>query len=265
MLRTAAYPSAIQWLADHVELANRAGECVNEAIYRLYGAGAVNPDAAEQAYQWLFKHFPDAYSLTIATTNYDPSATIACARIFGEEPLDGFSAPTYGSTPVFDTEAVVGQVFSDRRVPTILHLHGAVSWYRQPDGGIIKGYLDAPFNPDSGVPVFLPPDPSKNYLNDARVQALWRAFRRALREADCLVVIGHNMADKPLVDSIAEFAGGKPLAILKRSPELQVTNLRERGVDAAVGIRLAFDPSVLSSPNAELERFVGDVRGRGVP
>ncbi len=112
-----------------------------------------------------------------------------------------------------------------------LHLHGAVGWYVE-DGRIVVEAGDRPFD-DRRIPAVLYPDPDKD-PNDATgwgAHAVWEVLRGALSDATHVLVLGHSLNDRPLVEALAECAevrAGAPKFGICHLPTEPVESLTSR-------------------------------------
>jgi hypothetical protein len=172
---------------------------INETLFRLFGAGRIDDDAAVSAYAKLLKVVGHPNDLTVITTNYDPAAEIALLGL-GRVPDTGFTRPP-GRAPVLDPAGVVERSRGDDDAVAVLHLHGAVGWYED-DGVVHEQHQDQDYNATLGRPVVLYPDPDKDPTRDAVVQSLWHEFDVALEEATHVIVLGHSLHDRALVDKL---------------------------------------------------------------
>ncbi len=190
---------------------------VNTSLFDEFGLGRIDEPAAVTAYRNLFTALhaaPDGGSTQLfsVTTNYDRSGEVAIGGI-------GYRPDTGSRGPIGRTQRLeVGQLEAWGPSDTVphLHLHGAVGWYRENDGAIRIDPADQPFD-DRRQPAVLYPDPEKDPLGEAelQLQALWRVFRSALDGATHVLVLGHSLHDRPLLDAVgaAMIQPGKRLAL----------------------------------------------------
>jgi hypothetical protein len=189
-----------QWRARMTSRLQQFDTALNETLYDSFAANLISPDKAQRAYGALLDSLELDDSLVIATTNYDLAAEIAVGELYNHDPRDGFRKVPYRS-PELDPEGLVDwALLSDAGVP-VLHLHGAVGWYLREDGTIAQELADRQYNPTLGVPAILPPDPNKDPMNDATVQAIWQEFTKAVQEATHILVLGHSLHDNPIVQA----------------------------------------------------------------
>jgi len=149
-----------------------------------------------------------------ATTNYDVSIEVGL-RGAGFNPHDGFAQVGWES-PVLSLDDLIDWDNAHASREPVLHLHGAVGWYRQSDGRIVRQFPDQPYNPTLGSPVVLPPDPNKDPVSDSSVALIWDRFRAALRGATHILVVGHSLNDTPLVNVLREASANAHLAVTHR-------------------------------------------------
>jgi len=196
--------NAQAWLARARQSGERCRGALHQTLYRLFGANAVDRDRAASAYQLLLgalfarNSVGEDESVVFATTNYDPSIELALSSLgyqfnVGRE-TDGITTPQL-------RPAGLAKRASANFFP-VLHLHGAVGWYRHNGRVEIHG-ADQEYNPSLGEePALLLPDPEKDPARDAGVAALWNEFDEALKAATHVLVAGHSLNDKPLVDAV---------------------------------------------------------------
>jgi hypothetical protein len=102
----------------------------------------------------------------------------------------------------------------------VIHLHGAVGWYRQEDGDVFEHHQDQAYNETLGVPLVLYPDPAKDPTSDAVVDALWREFDKALDGATHVLILGHSLHDPALVERLRHLNPAKTrLAVCAHASE----------------------------------------------
>jgi hypothetical protein len=208
---------------------------VNATLYEQFGLGRVDDERAVAAYQALLRHFGKS-ELAIATTNYDRSAERALDAL-GRHVTTGFP-PSAQRTPRLRPAGMA----SDRNSGTpVIHLHGAVGWYER-DGNIEDHYGDQPYNPSLGTPAVLYPDPDKDPTSSAYVSLLWTEFRAAMDQADVVLVIGHSLHDRALVDELKRVRGKKPLGVTYFADE------EDERISALIGdaipIQMDFGPEI---------------------
>ena len=209
-LRTGNHPAGsnndqvTEWLRRARETGDRCRNALLETLYRLFSARAVDRDRAASAYQKLIGALFGRHSIgegewiVFATTNYDPSIELALKDLnygfhLGVE-ADGIT------TPILNPTGLAKRARSD--FYPVLHLHGAVGWYRRNGRVEVQG-SDQLYNPSLGEePALLLPDPAKDPDKAAGVQALWREFEEALRGASHVLVAGHSLHDRHLIDAV---------------------------------------------------------------
>jgi hypothetical protein len=171
---------------------------LHETLYDSFGSSAVSVESARAAYQQLIQALGgNNQRYIVATTNYDVTVDIAF-RELGFSVNDGFP-PSGLLRPRFDPRGLGSWERLGADDVSVLHLHGAVGWYRKRDNSIARYATDDPYNNTLGTPVILPPDRDKDPLGDAMVSDLWQEFRAAVAGATHIAVIGHSLADAPVV------------------------------------------------------------------
>jgi hypothetical protein len=195
-----------QWLARSKARAGAVLEAVRTSLYENFKVGRVDTGAAAAAYGQLCSALgrsADDGTLVCATTNYDPAAEVALEAL-GFDVHDGFPRTLHWQTPVLQPEGLVATCRRLRapEAVAVLHLHGAVGWYRAADGRIEFHSPDQPYNRSLGVPALLLPDPRKDPSLYAGVDAIWRELAFALESASHVLVVGHSLHDRHLVDQL---------------------------------------------------------------
>jgi hypothetical protein len=201
----------LNWLSVARQRARTIVQAVNVSLWQEFGLKRVDTAKATSTYQGLLKALRalpanGPAALFSATTNYDR---------LGEVVLDdlGFTVDTgTGTRPVrartehLDVDAI--QPWADPMTVPHLHLHGAVGWYRDPQGGIWVDPADRAYDPRL-TPAVLHPDPDKDPLGEGEVgvSALWNKFADALESATDVLVLGHSLHDPPLLDALFQHSG----------------------------------------------------------
>jgi hypothetical protein len=196
---------------------------LHETLYDSFGSSAVSVDSARTAYHQLIQALGGKSNrYIVATTNYDVSVDIALHEL-GFSVNDGFP-PSGLLRPRFDPKGLGRWERLGPDDVSILHLHGAVGWYRKRDNSIARYATDDPYNNTLGTPVILPPDRDKDPLGDAMVSDLWQEFRAAAEGATHIAVLGHSMGDTPLVLVLSQSSAPKLVLDLKPSDQLTVAD-----------------------------------------
>jgi hypothetical protein len=206
------------WINHSRQRAEAFTGALRKSLFREFGRDAIDEQAAAQAHSTLQNLLGSADSLVYATTNYDISIEVGLEEI-GTNVNDGFKAARRAAAPELSLDEMIDWDSGHGGQQPVLHLHGAVGWYREPDGKILKHYPDLPYNPTLGAPVILPPDPNKDPVTDSSVSLLWDRFRTALRGATHILVIGHSLNDAPLVRVLREAMANATLAVTYFSTE----------------------------------------------
>jgi hypothetical protein len=94
----------------------------------------------------------------------------------------------------------------------VLHLHGAVGWYER-GGDVVLENAEDGHDPNRGTPVVLYPDPQKEPIANAVVAELWREFDFAVSNTKNVLVIGHSLHDRMLVDRLQNLSPKQRLAV----------------------------------------------------
>lgn len=197
------------WLSRAQQRATLIVQAINASLWREFGLNRIDRAKAGSTYQELFRALDvlpgeGSTQLVSATTNYDLSGEAALDRL-GYIPDTGARAE-FGGTHHLDLEQVDPWGDDPSKVPH-LHLHGAVGWYRQPGKGIRIEPGDQDYD-DRLSPAVLYPDPDKDPLGEVEmgVHALWGKLADAMQSATHVLVVGHSLHDRPLLDALGECA-----------------------------------------------------------
>jgi hypothetical protein len=199
----------VAWLSLARERTKTIVRAVNESLWREFGLDRVDTAMATITYQGLLKALR-AYpgngptALFSATTNYDRSGEVALGEL--DFSVDIGTRPVRGRTEYLDLDAI--QPWADPMTVPHLHLHGAVGWYRDPERGIRVDPADREYDTRL-TPAVLYPDPEKDPLGEGEVgvNALWNKFADALESATDVLVLGHSLHDRPLLDALLQHSG----------------------------------------------------------
>lgn len=189
------------WESIAARRAEQVIEALNETLYRQFGEGQIWYRDAASAYAALLSavDFPRDGSLCVATTNYDPAAELALAEL--EMRPDAGDVAGRDQYRWLDPARLLDRCHANHGVP-VIHLHGRVGWYTQPDGRVRVEEKSVAFNPSAGDPTVLMPDPDKDPLTQPAIRELWGQFDQALRDASHVLVLGHSLNDPVLMDHI---------------------------------------------------------------
>lgn len=157
----------------------------------------MNGFRATAAYKRLFDllGLTSRSKLVVATTNYDNLAE-CCLEQVGRLADTGEVRPL-GAIPPRPFQ-VGGLLEGMPRYTPVLHLHGAVGWYRGPDGSVFA-VSGGKLNESHGEPVLMLPDPDKDYGVEPVITEIWAQFTTAARKgptsAHPRARIGRSSAD----------------------------------------------------------------------
>jgi len=206
-----------QWFSNARQQAESIMRVINESLWSEFGGNRIDANVAGASYRELLRALdalPGTESggaLFSATTNYDRSGEIAFDDV-------GFTPDTGARGSAWQTSRLDLSTMKPWRSHTEvphLHLHGAVGWYRDPEqGGIKIAPADQAFD-DRLTPAVLYPDPDKDPLAevDLGVAHLWGKLEEALESATHVLIVGHSLHDRPLLDAIAKASAQRRLRI----------------------------------------------------
>jgi hypothetical protein len=240
-----------QWLTVATDRCDRLVHAIWTNLYENFGFRSFNGQLAAQAYDHLRGWFSQQPThLSIATTNYDLSAEEAF-RLLGSTVLDGFSGSAY-TAQTLDLDDLMNRRLESVEYVPVLHLHGAVGWYRSSDGSgsITRHPADQPYYPHLGPPALLLPDGRKTISSLVGAERVWDAFQVLLDEASHVLVLGHSLHDKHLVELIK---GGPRVAVAWHLDELTTDDAQRsardyvnRKLPGAAFIPCSFGPQTMA-------------------
>lgn len=242
---TGRTPDSKDWQRRAEFAANAATAALRRTLYDQFGGSRINPVAARDAYAELIDLMelnPLGGSITVATTNYDPAAELALAEL-GRKPDVGDVAAA-ARTRRLDPENLIAKCRAAGGT-AVLHLHGKVGWYTQPDGTVAVVDDYHPLNESTGTPTLLMPDPDKDPLAEPAIRLLWGEFDIALRQATHVLFLGHSLHDPVLLDHVRRHAGGASIGVtvLPDAPDDEHNRLLAVLPQAKL-IRLRFGPAL---------------------
>ena len=192
------------WYEQSINSFENITSLIYESLYQEFGARHADTAKAQESYRDLLIALGIVTKVsvwTMATTNYDWVAEEALLSL-GHHLDRGFVAPLHsGGDGRIDVSGMVSQIDS-RRVP-ILHLHGAIGWYKRDDG---SSYVTNVTRHDtiSGTPIIMLPDPMKSYETGDAIEDIWSEFRIGLARAKKVFVFGHSVNDPQLIRALSE-------------------------------------------------------------
>lgn len=208
-----------EWHRTTVFAIDELLELLNETLSEEFAIG-VNDSSAMQAYRWLFQRLriTSGSSIVYATTNYDIVGETALGKL-------GYFVD-WGRPPQLSNTSADEPLRVERLIETlpghvpVLHLHGRIGWYLR--GGQVRDYtVITGYNKAWGTPVVMWPDDEKGtatYQAAPVINELWRQFRVALSRARKVLVLGHSLNDKFLVEALQENVPVERLAVTIFAP-----------------------------------------------
>ena len=178
-------------------------EVIYDSLYELFGTPAVDIGMAQQAYGALFSELGvgPGSRMVYATTNYDLIGERAIARLGGLPDAGDVETGPFQNDRIVRVDRIIDGI--PRFIP-VLHLHGRVGWFRQPDGQITAVVPGSRFDSSVGVPVVMLPDLEKDYASEVTINTLWSQLAEAVRRAKMVVVLGHSLHDESLIRTLVE-------------------------------------------------------------
>jgi hypothetical protein len=186
---------------------------LHESLFAEFGPDRLSTQACAGAYGALFDQLTgpedeQPESIIFATTNYDRSIEMALESLAAgwdrPQPLPRTGCQPHGYLSSQLDPAGLGTFRADN--PSVIYLHGAVGWYTRDDGSIVATAADPGYNPTLGLPTILYPDPEKE-IERMETRDLWDEFKKSLRNATHVLVIGHSLNDPHLLDQLKSAKG----------------------------------------------------------
>lgn len=183
-------------------------------LFTNFGRARVDNHRAAAAYRALHEQVWAAIDaegpacwIAHVTTNYDPAIEVAIGMDDRLQLLDGFSQLRGGGSQIYNPEGIADRHRdATDRVP-VLHLHGAVGWYQRSDGQVTRLAADEGYD-DRRTPALLLPDNRKDPLRSgAATQATWHQFVGLLNESTHVLLIGHSLHDRHLLEALRQRQG----------------------------------------------------------
>lgn len=241
---TGRAPDAGEWQRRAQWAADAATAALRTTLYDQFSGSRINPIAARDAYAALIDMMqlnPLGGSIAVATTNYDPAAELALAEL--DRRPDVGDVPAAARTRRLEPENLIARCDAGRGT-AVLHLHGKVGWYTQPDGTVAVVDDHHPLNESTGTPTLLMPDPDKDPLAEPAIRLLWAEFDAALRQATHVLFLGHSLHDPVLLEHVRRQAGGASIGVSVLPDADQAERDRVRSVlPQAKVVGLRFGPA----------------------
>jgi hypothetical protein len=207
------------WMNVARDRTHRVVETIRRNLYANFGYERFDDGRARAAYDALRAAFAHngavEASYWFATTNYDCAIEAAFSSL-NYKVLDGFEKRGLG-TPVLSPQGIAETALQSNGHVPVLHLHGAVGWYRSEGGYIQQFPPDQPYNSSLGVPALLLPDNRKTATSLVGGEALWEEFDKLLDNATHLMFLGHSLHDQHLVDLVR--TKNRNTAVVIRMPQ----------------------------------------------
>lgn len=199
------------WLPQARQRSEAIVEIIRKNLFRNFGVRRVDADLAKNAYGALlslFKELEGATAFAFATTNYDPAIEVGLDALGFQTP-DGFKSSRF-QTDVLEPFGVGWKDWAENSIP-VLHLHGAVGWYRTDAGPVVRFPADQGYNNTHGIPALMLPDSTKTADSFQGGEGLWSEFDVLLDRCTHVLFLGHSLHDRHIVEKIN--GAGKPTAV----------------------------------------------------
>ena len=202
---------------DNVAAMNRK---LWESLWENFGRNRIDSEVADRAYGALHSLIRDSADdgqpcyIAHATTNFDTAIEVAIEESEDMEVRGGFARTSGGARERWAPNLLtVDRLGSDARIP-VVHLHGAVGWYYDPNDNniILRRPSDDRFDERMTPALLLPDDTKRPDLFPSPLVEVWDQFKALMRDATHVVVIGHSLHDEHLAKAINE--AEKPTAVM---------------------------------------------------
>jgi len=204
------------WIQANRSRADGVVEAIRESLYDNFNSRRIDSRIAVGAYSDLLSlaSRQTADRLICATTNYDPSLEMVLEEM-DFDVRDGFDRSKGWGTPILSPGGLIRSCgnATDQEAIAVLHLHGAVGWYRTNDGAIEFYPPDKAYNRSLGVPALLLPDPRKDPSRHEGVNALWSELDDALENSTHVLILGHSLHDVHLVEHLRNHTWNTKIAV----------------------------------------------------
>lgn len=236
----ALFRRSIQLAEERAEALEAA---LDETLIEQFGNLRFDAQGSAKAYDYLLRqiHKGRPEEFICATTNYDRSLELALREMKYRARTgfyhDGIGVPSFSPTGL--------GTYADQ--PAVLHLHGAVGWYRTA-GGILEVPAANSNHPEIGPPAVLYPSKNK-VIEESIVAAIWTELDRALEDATHIFVLGHSLGDDHLVARLKDVTA--PLAVSTHRAE-DADRIRD-SLPHACAVKMTF----ASKPKIDTEAIKG--------
>lgn len=213
------------WFNAARDVAAWIEQVIHESLFDQYSAERTSAVSATQAYRKLFSDCAVESSTAVAyvTTNYD---------VAGEQALIGLGRhPNWGEQPSFDAASRPIRVtglsagWTEYQTP-VLHLHGRVGWYIDDTDTLISVNPAGKLQTGLGRPGLLLPDLDKDYGQLPAINDMWTEFELLLEQASHILVLGHSLHDRKLVDALTSTS--RPIAVTALNQAENSDRVKER-------------------------------------
>jgi len=182
----------------------QAIDAIHESLVEEFGKRTYDTNKGTNAYRNILGAMRIQQGVSkwvCATTNYDQNSE-GILYDLGFRPTYGVSVHPRGGEKTIDVRGLV-QNMGSQEVP-VLHLHGAVGWFQRTNGDTYATVPNGGPQTTGDIPIVMLPDPEKDYQSNGTIRDSWTEFRDALRRAKKVLIVGHSLNDKVIVDSLNE-------------------------------------------------------------
>jgi hypothetical protein len=182
----------------------QAVAAIHESLVEEFGKRTYSTKKGSDAYRAVLGNMKIQQGVSkwvCANTNYDQNSE-GIIYDLGFKPNFGVIEHPRGGEKIVKVTGLV-QGMGSQEVP-VLHLHGSVGWFQRVDGSTYATASGAVPQTFGDIPIVMLPDPDKDYQSNSTIRDTWIEFRNALTRAQKILIVGHSLHDKVLVDSLKE-------------------------------------------------------------
>ena len=187
----------------HYQLQNHVDQimgAIHNSLFEMFSQTDIDTRRAVEEFRWLLGvlQVTTTSPFVFATTNYDIIASRVVSEL-GRLPDWGAPPKLYpgAGENVLKVDDLLGGM---NRYTPVLHLHGKAGWYEKDERVIEIAHNE--YSKDFGIPVVMLPDLAKDYGASAVINSIWSQFRAALRRAQRVLVLGHSLHDRELLEAL---------------------------------------------------------------
>lgn len=218
---------ATVWMQLAEQNVHKVRMALHRNLYEQFGQKRIDDDKAKRAYSKLHGQIREAFAdrdgpvfFAHVTTNFDHAIEAAIEQAepgdYPQRVRSGFGRAVAGRREPWAPNLLAYSSTGDDEAP-VVHLHGAIGWYFTEDGNeVFRRNTDDEIVPDFTPALLLPDDKKDTNRFPAPLRQVWEQFTHILRNSTHVLVLGHSLHDKHLVEALSE--SGKPVAVVLYTP-----------------------------------------------